>query len=299
MVQTVVGVFDSDVEARAVQDELIQMGVPAGEIMLHAGTGEARDVASDTAAYRDRDRDSGGIMGFFRSLFGGDDDEHAVRYSEAVRRGSHVVTVHVADEQQAERVEDIMQRHDAIDIDERESEWRASGWRGYDADAPALSDDELARERGDVSGKIPVVQEELRVGKRVVSRGGVRVFTRMTETPVEEQVSLREEHARVKRTPVDRPATAADVSAARDGETIEVRETIEEPVVEKVARVVEEIDIDKDVSERTETVRDSVKRTEVDVESLEGSGRRRTREEGTLTSGEPVTRNKDKPLKQR
>nr|WP_244173330.1 DUF2382 domain-containing protein [Caballeronia temeraria] len=45
--------------------------------------------------------------------------------------------------------------------------------------------------------------------------GGVRVYSRVTETPVSESVSLREEHATIERKTVDRPATAADLKGVR------------------------------------------------------------------------------------
>jgi len=118
---------------------------------------------------------------------------------------------------------------------------------------------------------LPVVEEELQVGKREVERGGVRVFSHMSERPVEEEVRLREERARVERRPVDRPATEADLATFKEG-TIEVRERGEEAVVSKQARVIEEVVVGKESTERTETVRDSVRRTDVDVEQL-GRGR--------------------------
>jgi uncharacterized protein (TIGR02271 family) len=116
---------------------------------------------------------------------------------------------------------------------------------------------------GDV--RIPVVEEELQVGKRQVQRGGVRLYTRVTERPVEETVRLRDEEVHVERRPVDRPASEADLAANKEG-TIEVTETDEEPVVRKQARVVEEVVVSKDVQEHTETVQDRARRTEVDVE---------------------------------
>lgn len=268
MTHTVIGAFESDTEARAVQDELIAMGIPQGDVMIHGGSGHVDTTRAES-------HHEGGIMHFFRSIFGMDNDEHSGRYSEAVRRGSHVVTVQASDQAQVQRIESIMQDHHAIDVDEREQHWRQEGWQGYDASAPALSADDIQRERGryaDASSRrIPVVDEALRVGKRTVERGGVRVFARTTERPVEEQVTLREEHARVQRTPVNREATAEDLRAASAGETIEVRETVEEPVVEKIARVVEEVEVGREVSERTETIRDSVKHTEVGTEGLQGS----------------------------
>src|SRR5581483_3661143 len=117
---------------------------------------------------------------------------------------------------------------------------------------------------------LPVVKEELKVGKRVVQKGGVRVYSQTSETPVEERVNLREERVRVNREPVNRPATEADFRAGRE-QVIEVPEYSEEPVVAKEARVVEEVRIGKDATERTETVKDTVRRNDVTVEKL-GAG---------------------------
>jgi uncharacterized protein (TIGR02271 family) len=129
-------------------------------------------------------------------------------------------------------------------------------------------------EAGDVN--IPVVEEELQVGTRQVRRGGVRLYTRVTERPVEETVRLRDEEVHVERRPVDRPATEADVAAAKEG-TLEVTETDEEAVARKQARVVEEVVVRKDVQEHTETVRDTVRRTEVEVEPVGAEAAREAR----------------------
>ena len=115
---------------------------------------------------------------------------------------------------------------------------------------------------------LPVIEEELQVGKREVQRGGVRVYSHVTETPVEETVQLHEEHVNVERRPVDRPLTAAD-SAAFKEENFELRETAEEAVISKQARVVEEVVVGKTATDRTETVRDTVRRTDVEVEQLD------------------------------
>jgi uncharacterized protein (TIGR02271 family) len=111
-----------------------------------------------------------------------------------------------------------------------------------------------------------VVEEELKVGKREVERGGVRVESRVEETPVTEEVQLREERVHVERRPVDRPVTDTD-KAFREG-TLEVTERAEEAVVSKSARVVEEVVVGKEVEERTETVRDTLRRTDVDVQEV-------------------------------
>jgi uncharacterized protein (TIGR02271 family) len=121
---------------------------------------------------------------------------------------------------------------------------------------------------------IPVVEEELQVGKREVERGGVRVESHVTEKPVAQEVQLREERVHVERRPVDRPVTDAD-EAFREG-TLEVTERAEEAVVGKTARVVEEVVVGKQVEEHTETVRDTVRRTDVDVQEVDTKNTTRT-----------------------
>ena len=108
------------------------------------------------------------------------------------------------------------------------------------------------------------MEEEISVSTRQVERGTARIHTRVTEHPVEETVRLREEHVTVERHPVNRPATA-DLEAGKE-RTIEVTETVEEPVVSKSARVVEEVTVHKETQEHTETVQDTVRRQDVEVE---------------------------------
>ncbi|HST93410.1 MAG TPA: DUF2382 domain-containing protein [Microvirga sp.] len=116
---------------------------------------------------------------------------------------------------------------------------------------------------------IPVVEEELHVGKRDVGGGRVRIHSRVVERPVQEQVNLREERVHVERRAVDRPLGEAD-AAFRD-RTIEAEERREEAVVSKEARVKEELVVRKDVEQRTETISDTVRSTEVDVEDERSS----------------------------
>lgn len=117
---------------------------------------------------------------------------------------------------------------------------------------------------------IPVIEEEIRIGKRVVGTGGVRVQTHVTERPVEETVTLREEHVNVERHPVNRPATQGDVAAVTGG-VVEMTTMAEEAVVGKGARVVEEVVVSKDTIAHDETIRDTVRRTDVEIEDLSNS----------------------------
>jgi uncharacterized protein (TIGR02271 family) len=114
---------------------------------------------------------------------------------------------------------------------------------------------------------IPVVQEQLKVGKREVQRGGVRVYSRVVETPVNESVGLREEHVNVERRPVNQPISGTDTAAFKE-QSIEMRETAEEAVVQKSARIVEEVTINKEVTQREQQINDTVRHTEVEVEQL-------------------------------
>jgi uncharacterized protein (TIGR02271 family) len=200
-------------------------------------------------------------------------EAEAQAYADAVRRGGALVLVDTADDR-ADRAVAIMERSPA---GERETRTGADAAREHGRSSTAGERGRSGTrevEAGDVT--IPVVEEELQVGTRQVRRGGVRLYTRVTERPVEETVRLRDEEVHVERRPVDRPATEADVAAAKDA-TVEVTETDEEAVARKQARVVEEVVINKDVAERTETVRDTVRRTEVEVEPVGAEATREAR----------------------
>jgi uncharacterized protein (TIGR02271 family) len=114
---------------------------------------------------------------------------------------------------------------------------------------------------------IPIVEEQLVVGKREVDRGGVRVYSHVVEQPVSADVTLRDEKILVERRPVSRVATAADFNMGQ-GSVIELKATGEEAVVGKTAHVVEEVLVGKASSEHTEVLHESVRKTEVEVEQV-------------------------------
>lgn len=299
MDRMLVGVFDTKERMDAACRDLQESGIPNDRVHIHAGTAQETLGATEFAK---SDGDERGT-GFFDRLFGRvpEGPRHAHLYSEAVRRGGFVVVVDGLDDDRVDEAVQILERDGAYDIDERAAKWREGGWhdeeweerRGLDEGGATAARDDAAPAAGiadapvgsvssastaDIAGRsnmeqregmtIPVVEEQLNVGKREVQRGGVRIFSRTIERPVEENVELREERARVERRPVDRPATEADLGNAFQEKSVELRETVEEPVVAKSARVVEEVDIGKDVKTRTETVRDTVRKTDVEVEEL-------------------------------
>jgi uncharacterized protein (TIGR02271 family) len=224
---------------------------------------------------------AGGLIGGLTRL--GVPEEEAHYYAEGVRRGGILVTVAAESDAQADTAVEVMKRHGAVDIDERATQWKKQGWKGrFEAGTSApgfdagTSGEFTGREaRSDTERTIPVTQEELKVGKRNVEHGGVRIYSRVLEQPVREEVELEEEHVEVQRRPVDRPVNASD-PAFRE-QSFEMRETAEEPVVEKRARVVEEVKVGKKRDKKTRTVQDTVRKTDVEVQRSGASNQARYR----------------------
>jgi uncharacterized protein (TIGR02271 family) len=117
---------------------------------------------------------------------------------------------------------------------------------------------------------LPVIEEEIRINKRAIESGGVRVRTHVEERPVEERVTLHEERVHVERRPVNEFVAAGDTEAFKEG-VVEVSLMGEEVVARKQARVVEEVVINKETVAHEETIRDTVRRTDVEVEQIDGT----------------------------
>jgi len=388
MQHTLVAVFDNRSDAQSAMDELLASGFSRTDVNVSSAdpTGQTSSLSGDVPGI-DQTHEEGigaSIKHFFTGLFGSDTDTNASRYSDAVTRGHHVLTLTTQSEPEVERAADVIERFGPVDIDERHDLTGSAASLGAGAYQPQSSSlgsssmagasmqsgsqslsqqsalppgtepgslqgsqdnnlyfgtqntgdnvprdtstfqetqgrslqsgdlddgigrdaDQLRSSPGSLQGTaslpgsndaslggtavtsgqsmqrdlsqssdstsraIPVVQEELKVGKREVQRGGVRVFSRVVETPVDQTIGLREEHVNVERRPVDQPISSAD--AAFKEQSIELRETAEEAVVEKSARVVEEVLVGKEVSQRQEQIHDTVRHTEVQVENLAG-----------------------------
>lgn len=280
MSQTVIGIFENENEAQQAVQNLVNQGFNREDV----------DIASRSSSQTsntDDDNDSFGnsISNFFGSLFGSDDDRSS-RYSEVAKRGC-TITVHARSESEAERAADILDEYGAVDIDEKSSQYgndysgsnlagtdfTSTNFSGSDVSADTDRDNIIDRDnttdfnRNDSDRSIPIIEENLEVGKREVESGGARLRSRIVEKPVEESVRLRSEHVNIERNPVNRQANESDFNAFQEG-TIEMREHKEVPVVGKEAWVKEEISLNKEVEESEETIRDTVRSTEVDVENL-------------------------------
>ena len=269
--------FDTRAEADRAVSRLEAAGI--ADVVLTGGENEGygsvqRDAAVDTHTHD---------KGFFESIgdfFFPEEDRYA--YAEGLNRGGYLVTVSNLAAGQYATALDILDDEGAVDLDAREAEWREEGWTGYDpvlgTATTGYAEGRVETERHatraplegdlDADGKIDVVEERLMVSKREAEGGRVRVRSYVRETPVEQDVELRSERVSIERRPVDRPADGATF----EDRTIEAREYVEAPVVQKEARVVEEIHLNKDVESHVETVRDSVRKTEVEIEDERAPG---------------------------
>ncbi|MDK6076075.1 YsnF/AvaK domain-containing protein [Massilia varians] len=311
MQHTLVAVFDNNADARSAMDELLASGFPRQDVRMSGDTGagitgSSTTTTTTTTTATSTDTDTGigsSIKHFFSDLFGSDEDDtrRLSRYEGAVSGGKCVITLTADSLPEVERAADIVERFGPIDIDEHSDnvgkmassgamlQGSQSGMQSYSTSTQSAS----ARQQGSLSGaslqrdtameagrtgttqpgearSIPVVEEQLKIGKREVQRGGVRIYSHVVETPVDETVGLREEHVDVQRRAVDRPISPSDAAAFKE-QTIEMRETAEEAVVEKSARIVEEVTVGKQVGERQEQIHDTVRHTEVDVQRLDGT----------------------------
>lgn len=294
--RTLTAMYDTRGAAEEARTQLLGVGVPSDAVSIRGA-----DTAEAASADAGQDR---GFWASLSDIFMPDEDRYT--YAEGLQRGGYLLTAQVPDGLEDAAI-DVLERSGSVDLDERSASWRQSGWTGYEAasarggaaaagtgvaylpeetsargDVAATSGGSAARAaEGDET--LQVVEEQLRVGKREVGRGSVRVRSYVTERPVEEQVELRQERVSVERRPVDRELAPGEATAAFQERTIEATERGEEAVVSKSARVVEEIDVRKDVERETETVRDTVRRQDVEIEDDRAGGRLTEADDASLT----------------
>jgi uncharacterized protein (TIGR02271 family) len=219
---------------------------------------------------------TGGLLG---ALVGsGIPEEHAEAYESGIKSGGTVLGVHPRNAEDAAFLEREFTNCGGMNVYSSGGATTQTASRSANTNTSTAHNvastttqtanvDRNANTSGNV---IPVIEEELNVGKRQVETGGARVQTHVTEKPVEANVTLREEHVNVERHPVNRAVTESDLANLKEGE-IDITTHAEKAVVNKQARVVEEVEIGKTVSERQETVRDTVRRTDVDVKETDST----------------------------
>ena len=281
--KTVVGLFKDRSEVDSVLADLRKEGISKDSIKVV----DQHELESDERLVGEEASRGEGIKGLLKRLFGTQsfmDFEHGSLHRDWIRNGGFLVAVNTDDSHSA-RVNEIMEGYDPDAIKRMtKTEVTSESKRGTETLRAVSSQRSETIERatgiigrdGREEETIPVIQEEMHVGKRKVRRSSIRVIKHVTETPVEETIRLRDETVTIDRRPVDRIVGEGDIAAFADSQ-VEMIETTEEPVVSKETHVIEEIRITKNVVDHEEKIRDKVRRTDIDIE---GFGPERLRELG-------------------
>ncbi|MGI4795107.1 MAG: YsnF/AvaK domain-containing protein [Janthinobacterium lividum] len=268
--ETIVAVFDTAAHATAAVQELEGAGVPPDAITQHSG-GAATGSSTTGAPAPEK--------GFWSSLFGGEPEQGSdiSVYDRSMQSGSTVVSVK-APAQSLTQVMEILERHGPVDIDDRAATYAttqtssttgggtmlagaASTQRTSAAQVTGTAGPNVVADQA-TGGTIQLAEESLAVGKRLLNTGTTRIRRYVIETPVEEQVTLHSEKVVVERRPVTGQVTG---TVDFTDKVLEATETDEQAVVSKTARIVEEVGLRKEASDRTETVRDTVRKQEVEI----------------------------------
>jgi uncharacterized protein (TIGR02271 family) len=247
--EKIVTLYDTADHAEAAKRNLEAAGFPSSEISI---------INSKTLGVpSDKLRDAG----LWHRLFGRDIQQfEATLYGRSVDSGGVVLTVRVPETEVA-RATSILNAYQSVDILKRAEE------QGLIHAAPKVA---IATSSMPTSEEVlALAEEQLNVGKRVVQEGTTRIRRFITETPVEAQVTLHEEHARVFRRAITEPDYLKGIDWT--DKTIEITEMAEEPVVTKSVHVAEEVVIQREGSDQVKTLRDKVRRQQVQVEHVGSS----------------------------
>jgi uncharacterized protein (TIGR02271 family) len=251
--EKIVAVYDKSGKAKDAMRALEAAGFSSGDISLLN-----RDALTNTDV---------NDASLWHRLFGRDIGEsQSSVYSRAIETGGAVLTLRLP-ESDVPRAMKILDVHPPSNLNETSGAWEAASTPSSKAVVPPPVSPRLSSTV--TTGKEEVLrlaEEHLDVGKRQVETGRARVRRFVIEEPVESQVTLHEEHAALLRRP------AADTRALKDidwtDKTIEITETAEQAVVNKTAHIAEEVVVRREGSDHVETVRDKIRRQQVEIERL-------------------------------
>jgi uncharacterized protein (TIGR02271 family) len=250
--EKVVSVYDNKDKAKAALNVLQRSGVDTSNVsILDRNNLEGIDDHQH--------------IGLWRRLFGQNVWEHeADVYGDTLKKGGAILSVRAPKERVA-KIMSVLDVHDPVDVHERAEKIGTDVPLEAKALVPgAVPPSATKAEKEEV---LRLAEEQMNVGKRIFETGTTRIRRFVTERPVEQQVNLHEEHAKVVRKAITDPNYISDIDWS--DKEYSITETAERPVVSKTARVVEEVALGKEGSERTETVRDTVRRQQVDVERVD------------------------------
>jgi len=251
--EKIVAAYDKVGKARDAAHALEASGFPAGDIsLLNRETLSASEVRE---------------AGIWRRLFGRNvGDSESVVYTRTIESGGALLTLRALDTE-VSRAMKILDVHQPVDVNERAASFGMSST----SSASTMPAPKTAVVPPVGTTRTPITEEVLRlaeeqldVGKKVVEIGKARVRRFIIEKPVESRVTLHEEHASMTRRPVTDAGLTKDVDWS--DKTFEITETAEQPVVSKSAHIAEEVVIRMEGSDHVETVRDTLRRQQVELE---------------------------------
>ena len=284
MAEHIVAVFDSEGAAEAAVRDLEQAGISASAIRTYRSTAASAGSENSGAVSPTGHSSTGG---FWAWLLGEEPGAETTRslsldeqaYEQHAQAGKAVISVLVEDDAKIHQAVTLITAHHPIEMEEQTEELNAesspetgpgysphAGLAGSTAESSGVA--AQAKPSSGTEEVIQLAEENLAIGKRTVDRGTTRVRRYVVERPVERDVTLHGQRVTIERR---RPVETSVPGHAFEERTVEVRETEEVPVVEKTARVVEEVAIRKEETERTEKVHDTVRREEVEV--IDNKGR--------------------------
>jgi uncharacterized protein (TIGR02271 family) len=265
--------------------------------MENLGTRTSTHVGSVSTAAVDADRVHQRSSGFWAWLTGEEggttdpayESDHAY-YGRHIDSGSTVLAVTV-EQAESQRVMDLLADQMPVKLEDVGTEASATGTQdtsamtamregtmregtmdgvyegtmrevGMMGTPHAMTEPNRISETNEREEVIPLAEEQVEIGKRRVDHA-TRIRRYVVETPVERQVTLRDETVEIeRRRPVEGTSPGAGAFEER---TVEVHTSSEQPEVTKTANIAEEVVVHKTVTDRPETIRETVRKEQVEV----------------------------------
>jgi uncharacterized protein (TIGR02271 family) len=269
--ETLVAAFDTPEHAMAAVNALKAGGYHSDDISIvdSSRLSTAKGAAPNAAK----------SIGLWQWLFGDINKYEATVYGQTISEGGTVVSVRVPREQVAQAA-GILDLHHPISVTDRAITAGFAPVAHVETAAKAIAAVPLAAKQAVAvtptlaqvhSDTLRLAEEQLEVGKKMVETGRTRVRRFTTERDVSQDVTLHEEHAEVLRNAVSQPTQLADVDWADS--TIEVVETKEQALVNKTARLVEEVSLRKKGDDHVETIHEKLRRQQAEIEQVDATGK--------------------------
>lgn len=116
---------------------------------------------------------------------------------------------------------------------------------------------------------IPILEEQLTVGKKVIETARVRLSKTINESIESLEIPLKEEEIVVNRVPKNELVDVMPAASRYEGDVMIIPVLKEVAVIEKRIMLVEEIHVSKKQTEKTETHEVTLRKEEIEVTRTE------------------------------